>query len=344
MMVSEDIQAQAPSSADEGKAAAANAAPPRQAGRPMALRLTAVAYAAEGTNLYEFRHPDGAELPPFTAGAHVDVTLPNGLMRQYSLVNAEGERHRYVVAVKLDRTSRGGSRSMHEDTRVGATYPIGGPRNTFTLSEDAPHVVLIAGGIGVTPIWCMVQRLAALGRAWTLHYACRNRAEAAFLEGLEAFGSNVRLHFDDKAGGVLDVAAIVPDAPAGAHLYCCGPAPMLAAFEAATASLPPERVHVEYFTPREERATSGGFVIELAKSGVELEVPPGKTILQVIREAGIEVESCCEEGFCFTCETKVISGVPDHRDSVLSAEERAANNVMLICCSGALSDRLVLDR
>lgn len=330
MTVDQDIRAEA-------------GAAPRRAGS-ITLRLAAVRYAAEGTNLYEFRQADGAELPPFTAGAHIDVTLPNGLMRQYSLVNPEHERHRYVVAVKLDRMSRGGSRCMHESMRVGAAYTIGGPRNTFALVEDAPHVVLIAGGIGVTPIWCMVQRLAALGRAWTLYYACRNRAEAAFLEELAAFNSNVRLHFDDAAGGVLDVAAIVAGAPAAAHFYCCGPAPMLAAFEAATASLPPARVHVEYFTPREARATSGGFVVELAQSGVELEVPPGKTILQVIREAGIEVESCCEEGFCFTCETKVLAGIPDHRDSVLSAEERAANNVMLICCSGALSDRLVLDR
>lgn len=328
----------------EVSASAVTAAPQRRATALMPLRLTSVTPAAEGTNLYEFRHPDGLDLPPFTAGAHVDIALPNGLVRQYSLVNPQHERHRYVVGVKLDRASRGGSRSMHEDTRPGATYAIGGPRNNFALIEDAPHVVLIAGGIGVTPIWCMVQRLAALDCSWELHYACRNRAEAPFLGELSPLGSAVHLHFDEECGGaVLDVAAIVAGAAEGAHLYCCGPAPMLAAFEAATAELPPERVHIEYFTAKEERATQGGFTVELARSGLAFEIPPGKTILQVLREAGVEVEYCCEEGFCFTCETKVISGIPDHRDAVLSAEDRAANKVMLICCSGALSEKLVLD-
>ena len=249
-----------------------------------------------------------------------------------------------MIGVKLDRKRRGGSRFMHESLRVGGTYAIAGTRNNFTLVEDAPHVVLLAGGIGITPIWCMVQRLAEIGASWELHYACRNRGEAAFHDQLATFGDAVRFHFDDECGGkVLDVSAIVADAPGEAHLYCCGPAPMLAGFEEATVTLPPERVHVEYFTAKEERATEGGFTVELARSGKEFEIPPGKTILEVLREAGIEVESLCEEGFCLTCETRVISGIPDHRDSVLSDQDRAAGEIMLICCSGSLSDRLVLD-
>lgn len=343
------VDAPMESEADADQQASADEGTPKTVSRKvatesMSLRLTAVTSAAEGTNLFEFRRTDDHPLPPFTAGAHIDVNLPNGLIRQYSLVNPQNERHRYVIGVKLDRESRGGSSFMHESIREGGTYAIAGTRNNFPLVEDAPHVVLLAGGIGITPIWCMVQRLAEIGASWELHYACRNRGEAAFHDELATFGDMVRFHFDDECGGkILDIAAIVADAPGAAHLYCCGPAPMLAAFEEAAVTLPPERVHVEYFTAKEERATEGGFTVELAKSGLELEIPPGKTILEVIREAGIEVESLCEEGFCFTCETRVISGIPDHRDSVLSDQDRAEGEIMLICCSGSLSDRLVLD-
>lgn len=307
------------------------------------VRLTAITYAAEDVALFEFRRPDGAFLSPFTAGAHIDVILPNGFVRQYSLVNPQSERHRYVVGVKLDRASRGGSRFMHESLRVGAMVPIRGPRNNFPLVEDASHVVLLAGGIGITPIWCLIQRLVELRASWDLYYACRNRGEMAFHDELAAFGESVHFHFDAESGSVLDVAGIVKRAPLDAHLYCCGPKPMLAAFEGATRDLPREQVHVEYFTAKEERATEGGYTVELARSGKELFIPAGRTILQAVREAGVEVESSCEEGFCLTCATRVISGIPDHRDSVLSDAERAANNIMLICCSGSLSEKLVLD-
>lgn len=310
----------------------------------LSLRLVAITYAAEGTLLFEFRAPDGSPLAPFTAGAHLDIHLPGGIVRQYSLVNREGERDRYVVAVKRDRKSRGGSVFMHEQLRVGAVYPIAGPRNNFPLVEGALHVVLIAGGIGVTPIWCMVQRLVELGASFELHYACRNRAETAFAAELAALGDRVHFHFDEECGGaVLDVAAIVAQAPADAHLYCCGPTPMLDAFEAATRTRPRERVHVEYFTAKEAPATQGGFVVELARSGRSFEIPPGKTILQVLMEAGVDVVYSCEQGICTTCETRVISGIPDHRDMVLTEDERAAGEVMMICVSGALSDKLVLD-
>jgi ferredoxin-NADP reductase len=317
--------------------------PTDTASRTSLVRLAATTRAADDVLIFEFRLPAGGMLAPFTAGAHIDLVLPNGLVRQYSLINPQGERDRYLVGVKLDRASRGGSRFMHESLPVGATIPIRGPRNNFPLVEDALHVVLIAGGIGITPIWCLVQRLAELGRSWELHYACRNRAEMAFREELSAFGSKVHFHFDQESGGVLDVAKAVAGSPGDAHLYCCGPKPMLAAFAAATADRPQERVHVEYFTARDERAVDGGYTVELARSEKEFIVPAGKTILQCVREAGVEVESSCEEGFCLTCATRVLSGTPDHRDSVLSETERAANNIILICCSGSHSDRLVLD-
>jgi tetrachlorobenzoquinone reductase len=308
-------------------------------------RLIAIRYAARDVNTYEFARPDGAPLTDVEPGAHIDVALPNGIIRQYSLISPGPAPDRYIVAVKRDPNSRGGSRFMHEELRVGQLVTITGPRNNFRLDEAAEHSVLIAGGIGITPIWCMVQRLHTLpssGRSWTLHYSCRTRAEAAFLAGLEQC-PEVRLNFDDETGRVLDLAAVVAGAPPAAHLYCCGPTPMLAAFETATANWPAERKHVEYFTAKEAAALEGGFVVELKRSGKEFVIPAGKSILEVLRDAGMDVSYSCEQGICGACETRVISGIPDHRDSVLTPAEQAANNTVMICCAGSKSERLVLD-
>ena len=177
--------------------------------KPAAMRLTAITYAAEQVHLYEFRPVSGASVPPFTAGAHVDLHLPNGLVRQYSIANAQGERHRYVLGVKRDAAGRGGSRFLHDDLRVGTVVKVGGPRNNFPLVEAAAHSVLIAGGIGVTPIVSMVARLRSLARPWELHYAVRRRGEAAFLDELLAGDGHVRLHVDEEQGSMIDVAAIV---------------------------------------------------------------------------------------------------------------------------------------
>jgi ferredoxin len=185
--------------------------------------------------------------------------------------------------------------------------------------------------------------LQTLQRSWELHYACRSREYGAFLELLGEL-AGVRVHLDEEANGApLNVAARLQGIARDAHIYCCGPAPMLKAFEAATASWPRAQIHVEYFTPKEEAARAGGYVVELAKSGLELPVPPGKTILQVLVDAGIDVASSCEEGVCGACETRVLAGRPDHRDAILSDDERAAGKSMMVCCSGALSERLVLD-
>ncbi len=311
------------------------------------VRLTDVAVVARDTNVYTFRRPDGGRLPPYKPGAHIDIHLPNGLVRQFSLLNPDADPESYVVGIKRDAASRGGSRYIFDKLQVGDTLKISAPRNNFPLVEDAEHVVLFAGGIGITPIWCMAQQLAAQKRSWKLYYSCRSRADMAFLATLEKFGpQSVHLHFDEEAGGkFLDLAAAIGAAPPNAHFYCCGPNPMLKAFEAAAAKQPRNRVHVEYFTPKEEAAAAklGGFWVELARSGEEYFIPEGKKILEVLYEAGVDVDYSCELGICGECVTRVISGIPEHHDSVLSEDEQASNEKVMICCAGCKSERLVLD-
>jgi ferredoxin-NADP reductase len=305
--------------------------------------LTCIRMAARDTNLYTFQRADRAPLPGAEPGAHIGVILPNGVERQYSLVRSGPRLTEYIVGVKRDLNSRGGSVFMHDQLRVGSKLSIAPPRNNFPLKEDADLVVLLAGGIGITPIYCMVQRLTERGRPWQLYYSCRTRLDAAFLDELAQY-PDAHFHFDDEEGGrFLNVAGIIEKLPRHAHLYCCGPAPMLAGFEAATAHWPAEQVHVEYFTPKFAAAQEGGYVVELARSKRELRIPPGKSILQVVREAGIEVPHSCEEGVCGACETRVISGIPDHRDTILTESERKENATMMICCSGSKTPRLVLD-
>jgi len=307
------------------------------------VRLAAIRYAARDTNLYELTPLDGKPLPAYQPGAHIDVHLPNGIVRQYSLLEPDSDPARYMIAVKRDPASRGGSRYVHDELRVGKALRISAPRNNFPLIEDAEQVVLFAGGIGITPIWCMVQRLEKLGRPWKLYYACRSRADMAFLAALERM-SSPQFHFDDEcAGKFLDVAALVAATPRNAHLYCCGPTPMLKAFEAATEGWPRDHVHVEYFTPKQEAAKTGGFVVELARSGKEFLIPEGKTILQVLLDAGVDVDYSCELGICGACEQRVIAGEPEHRDAILTEEEQASNTKVMICCAGCKSERLVLD-
>ena len=320
-----------------------SAAPSLASEQPIEAVLIQIRMVARDTNLYTFARPDRGPLPGAAPGAHIGVVLPNGVERQYSLIHYGPSFSEYTVGVKRDANSRGGSVFMHDQLRVGMKVKLIPPRNNFPLREDADLVVLLAGGIGITPIYCMVKRLIELKRPWQLHYSCRSRADTAFLEELSQHG-DVRFHFDEESGGkFLPVADIVAGLPKSAHLYCCGPGPMLAAFEAATANWPPEQVHIEYFTPKFEAAEAGGFIVELARSKRELVIPPGKSILQAVREAGIQVPHSCEEGVCGACETRVISGTPDHRDSILTEQERKDSATMMICCSGSKSPRLVLD-
>ncbi|MGY4569606.1 PDR/VanB family oxidoreductase [Bradyrhizobium sp. USDA 3256] len=303
-----------------------------------------IGYEAERIHSYELIARTGSELAPFTAGSHIDLHLPNGMIRSYSLVNDQCERHRYVIAVNKDAGSRGGSSFVHDAVRVGDIIAISGPRNNFALQEEAEYSVLIAGGIGITPLLSMIRRLEALGCRWDLFYAARTRAAAAFLNELGTYRSRVHVDFDDeRSGRVFDLPAIVRNAPAHAHLYCCGPLPMLEAFEAATADRLADRVHVEYFKAREAPATEGGFDVKLTRSNRTIAVEAGKTILDALLDAGIAANYACTEGVCGTCETRVLEGIPDHRDQFLSEEEQAANKSVMICCSGAKSRTLVLD-
>jgi ferredoxin-NADP reductase len=314
----------------------------KAAGEPIEVRIADIRPAARDTNIYEFRRTDGKRFPSATPGAHIDIKLPNGLVRQYSLLTSQTDPESYTIAVKRDPAGRGGSSFIHSELRVGQILRIKPPRNNFPL-VDAEHVVLIAGGIGITPIFCMVQQLVTQARSWKLYYSSRSRADMAFLDAL-AKHEPVKLHFDDESEGkFLDIAAIVAEAPKNSHLYCCGPMPMLKAFEAATTGWPRAQIHVEYFAPKQEPAKAGGFVVELAKSKQEFVVPPGKTILEVLLDAGIYVDHSCEIGICGLCQTGLLSGTPEHRDAFLTDEQKEANDTLMICCAGSKTDRLVLD-
>lgn len=312
------------------------------------LRVYAVAFEADGIYSFDLRPPDrSVHLPAFTAGAHIDVLLPGGLVRSYSLVNSEAERHRYVIAVSRDAKGRGGSVYMHDRVRPGDVLSIKVPRNTFPLAEDACHSVFLAGGIGVTPIVCMARRMVARGRSWQLHYSARSRASAAFIDELSRLansaGAWLDFNFDLESGHVLDIPGILAGVDAGSHLYCCGPEPMLEAFEKATQSWPSDRIHLERFGSAPPSGLKGGFRVSLARSGIEVDVPSGSTVLRAVLDAGINVPYSCEVGVCGMCETRVLDGVPDHHDHVLSESERAERNTMMICCSGCVGSRIVLD-
>ena len=310
------------------------------------LLLRQLRREAEGIVSYEFVSADGTPLPPFTAGAHIDLQLPDGLVRSYSLVNDPGERHRYVVTVDLARESRGGSAWMHSTPRPGDRLASSLPVNDFPLYEDAPLSIFIAGGIGITPFMSLAARLNALGRAWRMHYTIRSHQRAAYVQELGALdrtGKAVNLHCTGEGTERPDIAAIVREAPAGSHLYCCGPNGMLDAFASACSGLPPQRVHLERFSASQEAATAGGYEVQLARTGKTLSVEAGKTLLDVLLDAGIPVQYSCSQGICGTCCTPVLEGTPDHRDDYLTPEEKAANRAMMVCCSGSRTQRLVLD-
>ncbi|TFZ02850.1 oxidoreductase [Ramlibacter henchirensis] len=295
----------------------------------------------------ELERDDGAALPAYEAGAHVDVHLPGAGTRSYSLVGAPGAFATYHLGIKCEADGRGGSRWFHESARVGDRLEISPPKNDFRLAEEAPHSVFIAGGIGITPLLSMIGRLASLGRSWELHFAARDRRSMPFEAHLEqhaATGSGrVVKHFSAEGQGRPDIQAIVGSAAADAHLYCCGPTGMIDAFVEAARHRSPDTVHYERFASAEAPATEGGFTLQLARDGRCFDVPPGKSILDVLLEAGVDVPYSCMQGVCGSCRLSVIEGQPDHRDGYLSDNERAANDALIPCCSGSLSPRLVVD-
>ncbi|KRB87448.1 PDR/VanB family oxidoreductase [Noviherbaspirillum sp. Root189] len=311
------------------------------------LRVQRIHDAALGVKLFDLVHVDECALTPFEAGAHIELQLPNHVLRSYSLLNAPGEQHRYQIAVHNSPDSKGGSRYMHESLQEGDVLLSSLPRNNFLLDESAEYSCLIAGGIGITPLLSMARRLNALGQRWELHYCARTGAHAAFADEVRALaaasGNAAYFYFDQEPGGqALDLAGLCRRVPGNAHLYCCGPKGMLDAFEQATEHCR-DRAHVEYFTAKSEAALDGGFTVELARSGTTLHVPAGRSILDVVFDAGVSVPSSCREGICGTCETRILAGEADHRDALLSDAEKLANKSMMICCSGAKSKVLVLD-
>jgi vanillate O-demethylase ferredoxin subunit len=309
----------------------------------MKARIRAIRWEAEGINAYLLEPLAGELFPTFTAGAHINVQLAPGLSRSYSLANDPAERNRYEIAVQHALAGRGGSRHIHENWRVGQVVEISEPRNNFPLNENASRTILIAGGIGITPMLSMIARLEALGRPWELHYVARRRELAGYIDLVDRY-LPVEVVFDGEPGGQsLDMQGIIASAPPDAHIYCCGPSGMLKTFEVMTASRPPGTAHVEYFSADAEIASDGGYVIELRRSGKTVEVQAGETMLDALLSAGVEVGFACSEGVCGSCRVGVLDGVPDHRDYFLTSEEKTANRSVMVCCSGSRTPKLVLD-
>jgi ferredoxin-NADP reductase len=316
--------------------------------RTVRARVTRITQAASEIHLIELAAAQGQQLPPFSAGSHIDLHLPNGMVRSYSLSGAPGESEHYFIGVKNEPQGSGGSRFIHEHLKIGDELDISRPRNNFGLQEQADHTVLIAGGIGVTPLVSMSLRLENIGRPWELHYAGRHRGSTAFIPELSAFGSKVSFYLrngaeDPAQSRRMEIPAIVEAAPPGSHFYCCGPTEMINGFLAATSSLPAERVHFERFANDQPIDKDGSFTVILKQSGETVEIPSGQTILAVLLERGIDAPYSCMEGICSACETRVLAGIPEHHDMILSAEQKAANNVMMICCSRSKTPELVLE-
>lgn len=308
----------------------------------MQLRIRSARWEADHILGFRLEPLRGESLPSFAAGAHVEVTLQPGLKRSYSLLNDPAEQDAYEIGVQLDPESRGGSQHIHEHWRPGQVIEVSEPRNLFQLDEGAGHSILIAGGIGITPMLSMVQRLKGLGRSWELHYAVRSRNRAAFLERLEKL-SNVKVTIDDEPSTArLDLKALLSATPSDAHVYCCGPAGMLAAFREHGGWLG-ERMHFEYFASDATVACDGGYRLQLRRSSKVIDVAAGETMLDALLGAGVDVGFACYEGVCGSCRVGVLDGVPDHRDQFLTQAEKDANNAVMTCCSGARTPTLTLD-
>lgn len=296
---------------------------------------------ARGVNSYTLRCEGGEVLPETEPGSHIDLHLPSGCIRQYSLYEAGPCPTEYKIAVKIDVNGRGGSEELSK-LNVGQKLQVGAPRNNFPLVQSEGKTVLLAGGIGITPIFSMVTVLQKGNQPYQLYYCCSSRSDAAFMEQL-GFLPNVVFHFDDEAGSIFDIKSVVDGLGEDDHIYCCGPSGMLNAFKELTAKMPSSQVHFEAFANEELSSSGSSFIVELKRSGQVFEIGENDTIIDTLMEAGVYVPSSCQQGVCGSCETVVLEGIPDHRDSVLSDEERADGSIMMICCSRAKSDRLVLD-
>ncbi|MEV0403155.1 PDR/VanB family oxidoreductase [Actinoallomurus sp. NPDC050550] len=316
---------------------------PGRAANAVTLTVSAKERVAEGVVSLALRHPDGARLPDWTPGSHIDLVLPDGTTRQYSLCGDRWDARTYRIAVLREPAGRGGSAHVHDRLRPGDRVGVGGPRNHFPLVPSEKYL-FIAGGIGITPLLPMVRQADLLGAGWRLLYGGRTRASMAFREeSAAAYGERVRVVPQDEFG-LLDLNAWLSTPRPDTKVYCCGPAPLLAAVEAACASWPPYTLRTERFAAAEAAPLRDTpFEVELRRTGRAVSVTPDVSVLEAVRRAGADVLSSCEQGTCGTCLTPVLDGRPDHRDSVLADHERAANDCMLLCVSRSCGDRLVLD-
>lgn len=313
------------------------------------VRIAAKTQEALDVCGFELVATDARSLPAFSAGSHIDVTV-GSLTRQYSLCNDPSENHRYVIAVLKDARGRGGSVSMHEQLHPGDTVRISVPRNHFHLASGAGRHLLLAGGIGVTPILCMAERLASLGADFEMHYCTRSPERAAFRMRIEQsrFASRARFHFDDgMQEQKLDIPALLRTPEPGVHVYVCGPKGFMDVVlrTARDRGWPEEQLHYEFFAsdaaaPRQD---DGSFSVKLASSGRVISVSATQSVTEALRAAGVEVMTSCEQGVCGTCVTRVLEGVPDHRDMYFAPQEQAANDQFTPCCSRAKTPLLVLD-
>ncbi|OOW00438.1 PDR/VanB family oxidoreductase [Pseudomonas sp. MF4836] len=297
---------------------------------------------------YELASVDDSPLPPFSAGAHIDVHLPDGLVRQYSLCNHPEERHRYLIGVLKDPASRGGSASLHAQVQVGSRLRISEPRNLFPLVHEARRSLLFAGGIGITPILCMAERLAHSGADFELHYCARASERAAFVQRLKdsPFAKRVFLHFDEQPQTALDAAKVLAGPAEHVHLYVCGPGGFMQyVLDSARAQgWREECLHREYFAAAPvDSSNDGRFSVKLGSTGHVYEIPADRSVVQVLQAHGVEIAMSCEQGICGTCLTRVLEGVPEHRDLFLTEEEQALNDQFTPCCSRSKTPLLVLD-
>jgi vanillate monooxygenase ferredoxin subunit len=314
----------------------------------MTVKVVRKSREAQDIVSFELASADGSALPPFSAGAHIDVHIGDGLIRQYSLCNDANEDHRYLICVLREPASRGGSVAMHERVREGDLIRIGVPKNHFPL-VPASKTLLFAGGIGVTPILCMAERLARIGADFEMHYCTRSVERTAFHERIKSspFAEKVRFYFDNGAlANRMDLAKILSAQPENSHLYVCGPGGFIAFVKNTAKELAwaDDAIHSEYFSAQPiEAGKEAAFEVQVASTGATYAVPVDSSILQVLLENGIDVPASCEQGVCGTCITRVLGGTPDHRDLFFNAAEHARNDQMTPCCSRSLTPLLVLD-
>lgn len=314
----------------------------------LAVRVSDVRDEAVGIKTFELVDPDGKDLPAFTAGAHIEVHLGEGIIRSYSLCSDPADRSRYVVAVLREEGGRGGSKAMHDDVKAGDELTISAPLNHFPLAgREARAHLLLAGGIGVTPMLAMIAELEAKGARWHMHYLTRNEERTAFRDELSPYveAGKVHIHHDDgdpaKGPGI---ASLLADFEIGTHLYYCGPPGFMSACAASLEAWPPHAIHREFFSAPENEfsdADNVSFEIKIKSSGETLPVAADESIVDVLRSAGYDVETDCNEGYCGTCITRYVSGEPEHRDTVLSEKER--KTYVMVCCGRAKGGVLELD-